>query len=315
MAIDISTDQNHVDAEAIIKAIAEGFGRPIRSPILRTPAEFGLDYENITFSSRDGTPLEAWLIPCEGSDRLIVANHPLSFNRYGFAAHIEPWKSAFGDFAGNDFEVNFLADYKLLHDNGYNVLTYDFRNFGQSGAANGGIQSGGIFEARDVLGSLDYVRSRADLQRMTLGLFSRCLGANATMFAMASVPEAFRAVRCLVAVQPLSVRVILEQTLKRLGLSSEIDALESEQRLITSRTLDEMSPIVAARSVTVPTFVYQVHDDVLTRPDDVQTIFDSLPASQKELFWIHGTTRRWDGYCFFQRFPDRILEWFATHMK
>jgi hypothetical protein len=28
----------------------------------------------------------------------------------------------------------------------------------------------------------------------------------------------------------------------------------------------------------------------------VQIIFDNLAASEKDLFWIEGTTRRWDGY-------------------
>lgn len=58
---------------------------------------------------------------------------------------------------------------------------YDFRNFGHSGAANGGIITAGIFEARDVIGSLNYVRIRKDLREMTIGLFSRCMGCNATM--------------------------------------------------------------------------------------------------------------------------------------
>jgi AcrR family transcriptional regulator len=34
-----------------------------------------------------------------------------------------------------------------------------------------------------------------------------------------------------------------------------------------------------------------------------------------DLFWIEGTTRRWDGYTYFQRQPDRILEWFARFMN
>ena len=36
---------------------------------------------------------------------------------------------------------------KILHDAGYNVLAYDLRNFGHSGAANGGIFTVGRYEA------------------------------------------------------------------------------------------------------------------------------------------------------------------------
>jgi hypothetical protein len=55
----------------------------------------------------------------------------------------------------------------------------------------------------------------------------------------------------------------------------------------------------------------QVHDDVLTEPSDVQTMFDNIPVADKKLQWIHGTTRRWDGYLEFQRHPGPMLEWFA----
>jgi hypothetical protein len=39
-----------------------------------------------------------------------------------------------------------------------------------------------------------------------------------------------------------------------------------------------------------------------------------IPAADKKLQWIHGTTRRWDGYLEFQRRPEPMLEWFAKHM-
>ena len=98
--------------------------------------------------------------------------------------------------------MNFIPDYKILHDAGYNVLAYDLRNFGLSGAANGGIASSGIFESRDVLGSLRYVRDRRDTRDMTIGLFSRCLGCSSTFCAMTKDRHAFDGVRCLVGPQP-----------------------------------------------------------------------------------------------------------------
>ena len=57
-----------------------------------------------------------------------------------------------------------------------------------------------------------------------------------------------------------------------------------------------------------------LHDDVLTEPSDVQTMFDNIPVADKKLQWIYGTTRRWDGYLEFQRHPEPMLEWFAKHM-
>ena len=95
----------------------------------------------------------------------------MGFSRAGIPAHLEPWRSIWSA-SGNAFEVNFVPDYKILHDAGYNVLAYDLRNSGLSGAANGGIASSGIFESRDVLGSLRYVRDtilRVSVVREPLG--------------------------------------------------------------------------------------------------------------------------------------------------
>jgi uncharacterized protein len=63
----------------------------------------------------------------------------------------------------------------------------------------------------------------------------------------------------------------------------------------------------------VPTFLYQVRDDLYTRPSDVQAIYDNIPVTDKKLFWIQGTTRRWDGYTCFQKNPRLMLEWFDTY--
>jgi pimeloyl-ACP methyl ester carboxylesterase len=297
-----------------LQAMADSFGRQLRSPVLHWPSEQGLDYQDITFPALDGVPLEGWFIPAGGSDKLIIANHPMGFSRSGIPAHLEPWKSIWSS-SGNDFEVNLLPDYKILHDAGYNVLAYDLRNFGLSSAANGGIGSSGIFEARDVAGSLAYARSRLDTRGMTTGLFSRCLGCSSTFAAMTQFPEVFDGIRCLVGPQPVTMKTIVARRLAVLGVPADrIDDLEQRIILQTSIGFARRAPQEWARNVRVPAFLYQVHDDLLTEPSDVQTMFDNIPLADKKLQWIHGTTRRWDGYLEFQRHPEPMLDWFATHM-
>ena len=301
--------------DQILDAVAASFGQQLHSPILHAPSEQDLEYEDITFPSLDGVPLEGWFIPATGSDKLIIANHPMGFSRSGIPTHLEPWRSVWQS-SGNDFEVNLVPDYKILHDAGYNVLAYDLRNFGHSGAANGGIASSGIFEARDVLGSLHYVRARQDTQDMTIGLFSRCLGCSATFYAMTLHPGAFDGVRCLVGPQPVTMKVIVERRLALAGVPTDrIDDLEERIVLRTGIGFARRAPREWAKNVRVPTFLYQVHDDVLTDPSDVQTMFDNIPVADKKLHWIHGTTARWDGYLEFQRRPELMLEWFEEHMS
>jgi hypothetical protein len=300
--------------DRILNQMADSFGQQLRSPIWHSPSEATLDYEDVTFPSLDGVPLEGWFIPASGSNKLIIANHPMGFSRSGIPAHLEPWRSIWSS-SGNDFEVNFVPDYKILHDAGYNVLAYDLRNFGHSGAANGGIASSGIFEARDVLGSLKYVRSRDDTREMTIGLFSRCLGCSSTFRAMADDPAAFRDVRCLVGPQPVTMKIIVERRLALLGAPADlINDLERRVLLRTGIGFARRAPTEWAKHVCVPTFLYQVHDDLLTRPNDVQTMFDNIPVSDKKLQWINGTSARWDGYLEFQRRPRPMMDWFEKHM-
>ncbi len=71
-----------------IKGLAQGLvtvDHP--TPILETPEDYGMDYENVKFKAEDGIALAAWFIPAEGSDKLIICNHPATFNRYGFPGH------------------------------------------------------------------------------------------------------------------------------------------------------------------------------------------------------------------------------------
>ena len=60
--------------------------------------------------------------------------------------------------------------------------------------------------------------------------------------------------------------------------------------------------------------LYAISADVLTKPSDVQTIYDNIPAKDKKLFWIEGTPRRFDGYNYFSEKSELILEWFNAHI-
>jgi hypothetical protein len=75
--------------DRILAAMADSFARQLRSPILHWPSEQGLDYQDVTFPALDGVPLEGWFIPAPGSDKLIIANHPMGFSRAGIPAHLK----------------------------------------------------------------------------------------------------------------------------------------------------------------------------------------------------------------------------------
>ncbi|MFJ5725971.1 hypothetical protein [Streptomyces sp. NPDC093149] len=68
------------------------------------------------------------------------------------------------------------------------------------------------------------------------------------------------------------------------------------------------------KDVTVPTLVAQVRHDSSTRPEDVQSIYDSLATTDKKPHWIEGTTRRFDDYHYSPQHPEQMLDWFTVHL-
>ena len=142
----------------------------------------------------------------------------------------------------------------------------------------------GFTESRDVVGSLEYARTRPDIRDTAVGLFSRCMGAVSTFAAMTHLPAAFKGVRCLVSPQPVTPRYIAERRLVVMGLGDRLDDFNTLLRLRTSVGLEQRIPQESAKNVRVPTFIYQVRGDTLTDPSDVQIMYDNLPVADRESF-------------------------------
>ncbi|MCG7587234.1 S9 family peptidase [Photobacterium sp. OFAV2-7] len=289
----------------VVKMIAQ----TQRTPILRRPDEYGMDYEDVSFSAADGIVLEGWYIPAkEKSDKVVICNHFSPGNRYGYAGHIKPWHKAGG------FEVNFLPKYKALHKAGYNILAYDLRNHGFSAPAQNGAYNPNFFEYKDVIGSLNYVRSREETKEMEIHLHSMCLGGNATLVAMRKQPEVFEGVKSMMLIQPISGDALVRRLCKNMRMTKRgYKVFEEKYREIWGFSISDSSPILDAPFVNVPTFVAQVKDDSFTYSDDVYRIFEAISATEKELFWIGGTTQRFHGYTYFSENPEQMLAWYQKH--
>ncbi|MEO1015123.1 MAG: alpha/beta hydrolase [Pseudomonadota bacterium] len=304
----VDTSAIPADKLEIIRGLAEFAVRPRRAPILKTPADYDLEYEDLFFPSADGTPLEAWFIPAD-SDRLVVMNHPMMMNRYGFPGHLDPWSDV------SDFEVDFIPIKKHLHEAGYNVLTYDLRNHGESGAANGGVCGVGRYEWRDCVGAQNFVDSHPRLSKMKLGLYSQCTGGNAQYEAIARHPELFENALCLFAPLTLSMASTMRKFAELQGVEDYMDEMEFEERRFGGFTNTEMRAQLFAPYLRLPVFMTQVKEDAWSTEEDHKEIFDLAGSEEKEFFWIEGTTRRFDGYNYYGENPERMLAFFDRYMK
>ena len=292
----------------MLTALAQGLSMPPRTPILRTPKEYDLEFEEIAFTTADGVTIKGWFIPVD-SDKVIISNHFSPANRYGFAGHLEGL-----DFAGG-FEVNFLPRYKALHDAGYNVLAYDLRGHGESGDGEGNISGVGYYEWQEVLASIDYVKSRKESAEISLS--SMCMGANATINAMEKKPDAFKDIKCMLCIAPLKGQTTIERQAGQMGIG-EADAVEAFEPIyngITGLTVADHNIIPKAKHINIPTFYFQVRDDSNSRWTDVQEMFEITPVEDKKILYMEGTPLRFRGYNYFSDHPEKMIEWFDAHMK
>jgi alpha/beta superfamily hydrolase len=280
-----------------------------RQPIVRTPREYGMAYEDIQFESVDHLRLKGWFIPAEGvSDKVIIVTHPFPFNRHGFIAKNQGFPPL------SNIDVDLLKTAQALHRAGYPVLMFDFRNHGESA---GGLTGVGLSEYQDVLGAVAYLRQRADVAQPQIGFVSFCMGANATIIALSKGAEQVQPVRFLVAVQPVSAAVFVRQYLRAEYTPLSVFLAAIVDRFIQWRggyALQAMSPLPYVPAVEVPILYIQARADRWTTVADTQSFYDAT-VGEKELWWIEGITRRFDAYNYVGDHPERIIAFVKRHFQ
>jgi uncharacterized protein len=133
--------------------IADRLSQPSRRPVTGSPADVGLSFEPVEFSSvGDGITLRGWWIPAAGSDRAVIIVHGRGSNRAG---------------------AGLMGQARDLSRAGYNVLSFDLRAHGES---SGKRYSLGPVERQDVMGALGFVRSRG-VPAGHIGLVCHSMGA------------------------------------------------------------------------------------------------------------------------------------------
>lgn len=280
---------------------------PAEQPIPKTPKDYGLDYRDARFSTRDGVTLAGWLLR-EDADKVIIMTHfGYRANRYGYQVKHQPLLTR-----PYKKEIEFVKVARRLTGAGYAVLMYDLRNHGESGKSRLGVGTGGVDERWDVLAAIDFVASDPATKGKPIGLLSYCMGANTTYCAMAEDPETFTraGVKAMVALQPLRNGDFLRAYGIKGGLWEEAEKHFKEHT--GGISLDH--PIQdAAIHTMIPTRIVQARKDPWTDLDFVKEVYDNMPV-EKEMYWLEEPTHRFDGYNWFSDHPDDMLSWFRKYV-
>lgn len=295
---------------------------PARLDNPKTPADYGMDYQDVEFVTADGIRLSAWEIRAAShSDRTIILNHPLTTTRYGAESGLD------------GVEAEFLPMVRHLHDAGYNVVMYDHRGQGESdgglGRQSRGVEApvgAGVTEWQDVVASLNYVTNHPDFGDDEIIFLSQCMGANATFLAWQNAPELFadQRIRALVANQPTISYSFTDRIIRAtLGLNI-VDLVQQIQQ--DTYGFGYANALETVPSVTVPILFVQVEADrytfdTTTGQNDVQQIIDAATV-ETEVIWIgpdqepaYGTGMRFEAYTYFNHHPEQLLEFLARNFS
>lgn len=290
------------------KMISDMMVKPHQSPLFDDPANFDLDYEDVTFQTKDGVTLRGWLIP-GGTDRVVVQTHfGVQCNRAGYDPKgkglIKMWKTP----------IRFLRQAKHLHEQGYTVLMYDLRNHGDSDLGTCPWVSWGPEEAQDVLAAVDYIARHPRYGAAAIGLLSICMGSVATTYAYGLGDEGlkrYEQVRALIAVQPLHYR----EFVRAFGMPDFLN--QAGGKLSFERLgfdLLERTFMPDVPSIEIPTLVLQNRNDPWTDQDFVQRFHDLL-SGPKEMRWLDLDKSRAAAYDYLGAHPETLSTFFDAHLR
>jgi len=127
--------------------------------IYEAPDNYNLQYEEILFSSKDGTKLYGWFIPAIGDAiGTIIYFH----GNYGNSTY-------------------YFKQIYWLPSHGFNLFTFDYRGYGRSGGTPDRV---GIYE--DCVAAIEYIISRHDIDNSKIFVFAQSLGGANAITAIAN---------------------------------------------------------------------------------------------------------------------------------
>ncbi|MDX1614721.1 MAG: alpha/beta fold hydrolase, partial [Candidatus Promineifilaceae bacterium] len=133
-----------------------------RPEIAQTPADVGLDYEEVTVTTADGYNLVGWYVPGDNGATVI-------------AQHGSP-----GPMPDSLFEAS------ILHAQGYNVLLSSFRAHGES---DGEMITFGYHETKDIEAWYRYLLTREEVDPERIAIFGESMGGGTAILAAVENPE------------------------------------------------------------------------------------------------------------------------------
>ncbi len=249
-----------------------------------SPARYGLQFEEVEFKSRDGITLRGWFIPAPQAKGTVIFCH-------GHAGSMDP-------------DLKYVP---WFHSGGFNVLMFDFRGHGRS---EGDRISMGYFERLDLLGAVDYLKSRG---LDNIGVLGFSMG-GAVAITTAAVEPSIKAVVCdgafakLVGVLIRGIGVV-NPALRPVGfIAGPLAILFASLRL--GAWLPSADPIRwVARISPRPLFLIHGEKDIFISTSEIRALYQAA-GEPKELWIAPQAGHRNVDEVYPEEYRERVLGFF-----
>lgn len=264
--------------------------RPRRAPLDRTPADFELAYEPVSFVADDGVRLEGWWLPAPAGTPCpapaVVLCHGINNSR----SQVVPMAA-------------------FLHRYGFASLVFDWRAHGTSGGER---LSFGLRERGDLAAALSHVISRPEVDRERVGVLGFSLGAALAILGLADDPR----VRALVVDSPFAcLRRLMRENFRAFTRLPSIPFLLLAQPFL-GRVLgfdpDRLRPLDALRRCSSRVLLIHGADDEFI-PVGHSLALAAVPA-HSELWVVKGSRH---GEAFFkypEAYAQRVSAFFRSYL-
>ncbi|MDD5066875.1 MAG: alpha/beta hydrolase [bacterium] len=231
---------------------------PRRDYLNVTPAQYGLAFEKIKFTTSDGLRINGFFIPAEKASGTIIVLH-----------------------GQEDNKSEYLGVAAMFHRHHYNTLLFDFRAHGWTK----GYCTLGALEVRDLDSAIDYLFTRPEIDKQKIGVIGFSMGA-ATAIAGTAKNSLIKAVaadssfRCLKYIVPRYARIFYHIPFPFLMVPgiwmAELRADFRADEADALRYIDQISPR--------PVFLIGGEKDIRVPPENQELLFRK--AGEPKQKWI-----------------------------
>ena len=253
--------------------------RPIGNP---PPA---LHAENVEFPSASGATIHGWFVAGETNQGAVILMHGVHGDRRSLVTRAE-----------------------FLSQAGYSVLLFDFQAHGES---LGKQITFGHLESRDATAAVDFIHQKLPGEKV--GVIGISLGAASALLAEPPLPVN---AMILESSYPTIYQATEDRMIIRFGWAGKLltPLLTCQMKPRLGISLDDLSPIAHARTISVPKFFIAGTTDRDTTFDEAKALF-AAAAEPKQSWWVDGAAHV-DMYKFVGgEYEKRVLAFLAANLK